>query len=304
MTASVSSTPVPSFSKRARLRMRSKMDASSALSAFGGAGVCAPAFAMERKTERAIMRRTTRGDILQFLYAVASVKSNQGRGVAVAGIVRMLALAVFCLGAFAWAQTAPPLTIVDETLPSLDPAVDVRIPLTARGGVPPYHWSVTAGNLPEGISLTPDGVLVGRPTTLGRFAYTVTVEDSARPANRISKELQTVVSASLVLEWLRPPQVRGDRIDGAVQISNGTNDDFDLTFIIVAINEIGRAIALGYQHFTLKAGTANFQIPFGQTLPHGAYVVHADAVAEIPARNRILRRLLETPAPLPVTQGP
>ncbi len=216
----------------------------------------------------------------------------------------MVALAVFCLGAFAWAQTAPPLTIVDETLPSLDPGVEVRIPLTARGGVPPYHWRVTAGNLPEGISLTPDGVLVGRPTALGKFAYTVTVEDSARPANRISKELQTVVSASLVLEWLRPPQVRGDRIDGAVQISNGTNDDFDLTFIIVAINEIGRATALGYQHFTLKAGTANFQIPFGQTLPHGAYVVHADAVAEIPMRNRILRRLLETPAPLPVTQGP
>jgi hypothetical protein len=238
------------------------------------------------------------------LYAVASVKSNQGTGVNVAGIVRMVALAVFCLGAFGWAQTAPPLTIVDETLPSLDPGVEVRIPLTARGGVLPYHWSVTAGNLPEGISLTPEGVLIGRPTTLGRFAYTVTVEDSARPANRISKELQTVVSASLVLEWLRPPQARGDRIDGTVQVSNGTNDDFDLTFIVVAINEIGRATALGYQHFTLKAGTANFQIPFGQTLPHGAYIVHADAVAEIPARNRILRRLLETPAPLPVTQGP
>ena len=219
-------------------------------------------------------------------------------------IIRMIAAAVFCLGAFASAQTAPPLAIVDEALPSLDPAVDVRIPLTARGGVPPYHWSVTAGSLPEGISLTPEGVLVGRPAKAGKFAYTVTVEDSARPANRISKELQTVVSTSLVLEWLRPPQVHGNRIDGAVQVSNGTTDDFDLTFIIVAINEIGRATALGYQHFTLKAGAANFQIPFGQTLPRGAYVVHADAVAEIPARTRILRRLLETPAPLPVTQGP
>jgi hypothetical protein len=223
----------------------------------------------------------------------------------VAGLVRVVALALFCLGAFlASAQTAPPLTIVDEALPAVDPGVEVHIPLTARGGVPPYHWSVARGDLPEGISLTPEGVLVGRPTTLGKFAYTVTVEDSARPANRISKDLQTVVSASLVLEWLRPPQARGDRIDGAVQVSNGTTDDFDLTFIIVAINEIGRATALGYQHFTLKSGTAKFQIPFGQTLPHGAYIVHADAVAEIPARNRILRRLLETPAPLPVTQGP
>ena len=219
-------------------------------------------------------------------------------------IVRMIVAAVFCVGALVSAQTAPPLAIVDEALPSLDPGVEVRIPLTARGGVPPYHWSVTAGNLPEGISLTPEGVLMGRPAKAGKFAYTVTVEDSARPPNRISKDLQTVVSASLVLEWVRPPQVRGDRIDGVVQVSNGTTDDFDLTFIIVAINEIGRATALGYQHFMLKAGTANFQIPFGQTLPHGAYIVHADAVAEIPARNRILRRLLETPAPLRVTQGP
>src|ERR1700675_3616146 len=100
MTASVSSTPVPSFSKRARLRMRSKMDASSALSGFGVRGDCAPEFAIERKTtERAIRRRTTRNDILQFLYAVASVKSNQRAGVDVARIVGIIAVAVFCLEA-------------------------------------------------------------------------------------------------------------------------------------------------------------------------------------------------------------
>jgi hypothetical protein len=237
------------------------------------------------------------------LYAAASVKSNPRTGVDVPRIVRIVAV-VLWLGAVVSSQTVPPLIIADEALPSLDPGVEVRVPLSARGGVPPYRWSITSGELPEGISLTPDGFLVGRPAKAGRFNYTVTVEDSARPANRVNKEIQTVVSASLVLEWLRPPQVHGDRVDGAVQVSNGTTDDFDLTFIIVAINEIGRATALGYQHFTLKAGTANFQIPFGQTLPYGNYIVHADAVAEIPSRNRILRRLLETPAPLPVTQGP
>jgi hypothetical protein len=249
-------------------------------------------------------RRTALNDMLQFLYAAASVKSNQEVEGNVPGIVRMVAAIVFCLSAVVSAQSVPQLTIVDETLPSLDPGVEVRIPLSARGGVPPYRWSVTSGELPDGISLTPDGFLVGRPPKAGRFSYTGTVEDSASPPNRVSKEIQTVVSASLVLDWLRPPQVHGNRIDGAVQVSNGTTDDFDLTFIIVAINEIGRATALGYQHFTLKAGTVNFQIPFGQTLPPGNYVVHADAVAEIPSRNRILRRLLETPAPLPVTQGP
>jgi hypothetical protein len=46
------------------------------------------------------------------------------------------------------------------------------------------------------------------------------------------------------------------------------------------------------------------QIPFGETLPPGTYVVHADAVAEIPSKNSILRQRLQTPAPLPVTFGP
>jgi hypothetical protein len=217
------------------------------------------------------------------------------------GIVLIVGL---CLGGLLCAQTTPLLVIVDDTLPSLDAGVEVHIPLHARGGVPPYQWSIAAGNLPEGLSLTPEGVLVGHPAKPGTFGFTVAVEDSAHPASRIVKELQTVVSASLVLDWLRPPQVRGDRVDGAVQVSNGTKDDFDLTCIIVAINEVGRATALGYQHFTLKAGTANFQIPFGSTLPHSTYIVHADAVAEIPRKNTILRRQLETPAPLPVTQGP
>ncbi len=62
--------------------------------------------------------------------------------------------------------------------------------------------------------------------------------------------------------------------------------------------------AIGYEHFPLKAGTINFQIPFGNTLPHGAYVIHADAIAEIPTRNAILRQRLQTPQPLQVTQGP
>ena len=132
----------------------------------------------------------------------------------------------------------------------------------------------------------------------------MTVTDSAQPAHSINKELRTKVSAALLLEWLRPPMVRGNRIDGAVQVSNGSKDDFDLTVIIVAVNQIGRATALGYQHFTLKAETLNFQIPFEGTPGPGAYVVHADAVAEIPAKNVILRQRMQTPTALQITQGP
>jgi Putative Ig domain len=206
------------------------------------------------------------------------------------------------------AQPSPapqPLAILDQSLPPLNAGIDARIALHASGGVPPYHWSVTAGALPPGIALDPAGFLFGRPSKPGDFAFTLTVTDSAQPAYSISKEFRTQVTAALLLEWLRPPQVQGTEINGAVQLSNGTkDDDFDLTVIIVAVNEIGRATALGYQHMTLKAGATNFQVPFGSTLPAGAYVVHADAVAEIPARNAILRQRLQTPVALKIVQGP
>ena len=221
----------------------------------------------------------------------------------VAGIKSMVAVAVLCVG-IGWAQTAPPLAIVDETLPSLDAGAEVRIPLHASGGVPPYHWSVVEGDLPAGISLTPEGLLTGTPGKAGTFSFTVAVEDSAKPANTIRKQFRAQVPASLEFDWLRPPQVRGNSMEGVAQVSNGTKTDFDLTVIVVAVNEVGRATALGYQHLMLKAGSVNFQVPFVSILPRGAYVVHADAVAEIPAKNTILRRQLETPAPLPVTQGP
>ncbi|MGB9074264.1 MAG: putative Ig domain-containing protein [Terriglobales bacterium] len=198
----------------------------------------------------------------------------------------------------------PPLAIQDQSLP-LHAGIDAHIPLHASGGVPPYRWSVASGDLPPGIALDAAGFLVGRASKPGDFAFTLMVTDSAQPAHSINKELRAQVTAALLLEWLRSPQVQGTEINGVVEVSNGTkDDDFDLTVIIVAVNEIGRATALGYQHMALKAGVMNFQVPFGSTLPAGTYVVHADAVAEIPARNTILRQRLQTPTALQIVQGP
>jgi len=208
-----------------------------------------------------------------------------------------------CCGGLAAAQ-APPLAVVDEPWPAIDAGVEFHILLHARGGVPPYVWSVAAGDLPEGITLTAEGLLGGRPGKPGPFAVTLRVEDSGHPAHMIAKEFRGVVSAPLLLEWLEPPKVRDNRIDGSVQVSNGSNETFDLTVIIVAVAENGRATAIGYEHFPLKARTANVKISFGNTLPRGGYVIHADAVAEIPARKAILRQRLQTPQALQVTPGP
>jgi Putative Ig domain len=217
-------------------------------------------------------------------------------------IMRLIAILICFCGVLA--AQAPPLAIVDEALPAMDAGVEFHTLLHATGGVPPYVWSVASGDLPEGVTLTPEGLLAGRPAKPGTFTFTLKVEDSGHPAHTITKDFRALVAASMLLEWLQPPKVHDNRIDGAVQVSNGSADTFDLTVIIVAVADNGRATAIGYEHFPLKAGATSVQIPFGNTLPHGGYVIHADAIAEIPTRKAILRQRLQTPQPLQVLQGP
>jgi hypothetical protein len=50
--------------------------------------------------------------------------------------------------------------------------------LTATGGVTPYAWSISAGSLPAGLTLT-SGAISGQPTTAGTVNFTVQVVDAA-----------------------------------------------------------------------------------------------------------------------------
>lgn len=204
------------------------------------------------------------------------------------------------------AQNAPaaPLAINTESLPEAVPLRTYSVRLSASGGTPVLHWSVIRGELPPGIELQDDGTISGLPKTAGKFRFTAEVTDSAQPPNHLHRQFTLVVITPLTIDWSRAPSVQADNIEGAVKITNGTGDSFDLTVIVVAVNEIGKAFALGYQRLELKGGTADFQVPFASTLPVGAYVVHADAVAELPAQNVIYRKRLQTPAPLQITIGP
>ncbi len=217
-------------------------------------------------------------------------------------VFRLIAVLI-CFCSLLAAQV-PPLAIIDEPLPTIESGVEFHVLLHARGGAPPYVWSVAGGDLPDGITLTAEGLLSGRPTSPGNFAVTLRVEDSGHPPRIVNKEFQVLVNPSLMLEWLQSPAVHDNRIEGSVQVSNGTHDPFDLTVIIVAVADNGRATALGYQHFPLKAGSTNVAISFGSELPRGGYVVHADAIAEIPRRKAILRQRLQTPQALQVIPGP
>jgi hypothetical protein len=158
--------------------------------------------------------------------------------------------------------------------------------------------------LPPGLKLDDDGFLHGSPEHTGEFEFTVSVTDSGQPQRSVQKVFVLRVRSAMALSWKSPAHVNGSRIEGSAQISNTTADNIDLTFIVLAVPENGRAVAIGYQHFLLRRGTLGQELPFGETLPRGGYVVHVDAVGEVPARNVIYRERMQTPTMLQVTVGP
>ena len=212
----------------------------------------------------------------------------------------LVALLLGILAAVSAAQeVGAPLEIVTEkTLPRAILTVSYEVKLTARGGMPPRSWELIAGALPPGISLDPSGTISGTPTALGLFRFAVEVSDTDDPADTRTREFTLIVISALTLEWKSPPAVSQDVVAGSVKLTNQTADDADLTMIVVAVNEVGKAFVLGYQQFTLAAQDTIPEIPFGSTLPQGSYIVHVDVIAEVPETNAIHRARLQTSEPL------
>jgi hypothetical protein len=71
------------------------------------------------------------------------------------------------------------------------------VQLLATGGVPPYTWQKTAGNLPAGLSYTSGGLISGTTTGTGPSNFTFQVTDSNSPAGMASAGLQITVNTSL-----------------------------------------------------------------------------------------------------------
>jgi len=193
-------------------------------------------------------------------------------------------------------QASPePLAILDkEQLPPASLWQKYSYRLQASGGVAPYRWIFVSGPLPRGVELRNFGELDGIPEETGSFEFTVLVGDNQNPAQQEKKKFVLNIEKPLTAEWNRAAHVDGARIDGSIKVSNHTGRDFDLTFIVLAVNEIGRATAIGYQHFPLKKNTRDLEIPFGETLSPGNYTVNVDVVGEEPISNRIFRARLVT----------
>src|SRR6266568_5069683 len=71
---------------------------------------------------------------------------------------------------------APSITTTSP-LPNGGVGFTYNFPFGASGGTQPYSWLQISGTLPNGITLSQQGVLSGTFTTPGTFNFTVKVKD-------------------------------------------------------------------------------------------------------------------------------
>ena len=80
--------------------------------------------------------------------------------------------------AYALSVNAPTIVVSPSTLPNPADGASYSQTVSASGGTAPYSYSVSAGSLPAGLSLSSTGSLSGTPTAAGTFSFTVTARDS------------------------------------------------------------------------------------------------------------------------------
>jgi len=193
---------------------------------------------------------------------------------------------------FACAQATSDLQLLTETLPAAPIGKPYNATIQITGGTPPLNFRITRGTLPKGVALqSASGILSGTPTQPGTDRFTLEVTDAR--GKRLVHEFTLRVEDYLVVLFKAGPTLNSNELSGSVEVKNQSDDNYDLTLIVVAVNQIGKAFALGYQHFDF-APRGDQVIPFSSTLPNGSYTVHVDAIAKIAGRNLTRYASLQT----------
>lgn len=106
-----------------------------------------------------------------------------------------------------------------------DGVVDVSYSqeLLATNGTEPLHWSVSAGELPDGLTIdSTTGIISGNPTQVETGAFTVQVEDRSGATD--TRQYTIEVGPSLTIDTQSLPAWTVDRPDytAAINVSGGT----------------------------------------------------------------------------------
>ena len=112
------------------------------------------------------------------------------------------------------------LSVVTPSLPDGLAGTAYSVALAAVSGTGPYTWSLAAGVLPAGLSLSSGGVVSGAPSASGSSTFTVRVTDSV--AATATRTLTLSVSGTLGISTAALPDARtGTAYSATLNVTGG-----------------------------------------------------------------------------------
>src|SRR5215467_1936438 len=106
--------------------------------------------------------------------------------------------------------------VTTSSVPSGQVASAYSTTLAAAGGTTPYSWSLSAGALPAGLTLSSAGTISGTPTASGSFSFTVKVTDATTPtAQTATQSLSLSIAAAVTAVHVTTSSVPSGQVGSA-----------------------------------------------------------------------------------------
>ena len=116
-------------------------------------------------------------------------------------------------------------TITTASLPAGTVGTAYSQTLAATGGTQPYSWTVSAGNLPAGLSLSTAGVISGTPTTAATSNFTVQVSGGGTATKALSITINAAAVPSVISMEMETESIgavrRGSRYSESHEVEGG-----------------------------------------------------------------------------------
>src|SRR5438067_7233886 len=138
--------------------------------------------------------------------------------------------------------------ILTSNLPLPEPGLEYKAELKVVGGKPPYSWAMLEQRLPAGLTFdSARGIIFGIPQSETQFSVLVQVSDSSEPPLTSTRLLVANPGPLLAIRWTDRPHISVDHLAGAARVKNGSKDNVDLTGVVGAVNEVGKAVEVRYE---------------------------------------------------------
>ncbi len=170
------------------------------------------------------------------------------------------------------AQGTDQLTIDSVAFPDGAVGSDYNVRCRVSGGTPPFHYTVSSGQLPAGLTLTGGGQISGTPSAAGDFVFTIKVTDSGgppsgaektftisiKPASGVDEEFTTGSLDGYTVDIPKPgPEISAATVPGHVRFTVPDEEKYDHWRNINNAPQLRRSICPGDWTLETKAKCVN-----------------------------------------------